>query len=432
MTDSVPPVPTSKIDSDSAVLASLIPPPPEPWPELVDGAALLDDLASIFRRFVFMPEYSDTILALWTIHTYAHNWSEISPVLAVVSPEKRCGKTTLLDVLHALVRKPLMTSNITQAALYSVIEKFYPTLLIDEGDTFIHSKELIGILNSGHRKASAVIVRRGGESYKEVVCYSTWAPKSIASIRDLPDTLMDRAIVIRLRRKTKVEQVDRFRTDRIADFEPCRRRIVRWVVDNIAFLKGADPAIPDDLQNRVADNWRPLFAIADAAGGRWSKRARHAALVWNEKDNAEPSPGILLLGDLRTLFRSQNVDRLATKDILAALTKLEGRPWASYQGKQRLSAHDLGVLLRPYGIKSDKIRLKEPSEVVQGYKYSLAMKDAFTRYLLPDDEGFDPPERIEQPEHGDDPVISVPDVLLVPKKKGVRINLETGEVRRDL
>jgi hypothetical protein len=285
---------------------------------------------------------------------------------------------------------------------------------------------LIGILNSGHRKSSAVIVRRGGEGFKDLVQYSTWAPKAIASIRDLPDTLMDRSIPIRLRRKTEEEKVDHFRTDRTAEFEIFRRQAIRWVIDNVNILQTTDPDIPVELQNRIADNWRPLITIADTAGGRWPRLARQTALIWNNNDSNDISLGTLLLMDLRALFRARAKTSLSTKEILTAFVALEDRPWSSYQGKQCLSDRDLSGLLRSYGIKPTKIRTKGSADPVQGYKDSLALQDTFRRFLPPEEAHQNVPEQPEQSELETD---DVPDVPIVPRRKGPQVNLKTGVIK---
>src|SRR5215470_9380330 len=173
----------------------------EPWPEAVNGAALLDDLTATFKRFVILPEHADIALALWVLHTYTIEAASASPILASVSPEKRCGKSTLLDLLGRLVSRPLPTSNILPAALFRSVEKWHPTLLIDEADTFLKDNdELRGVLNSGHTRGSAFVIRTVGDDH-EPRRFSTWGPKAIAMIGALPDTLADRSITIPMRRK---------------------------------------------------------------------------------------------------------------------------------------------------------------------------------------------------------------------------------------
>ncbi|MBI2899500.1 MAG: hypothetical protein HYY17_04905 [Planctomycetes bacterium] len=163
----------------------------EPWPEPVDGAALLHDLAAVFRRFLVLPDGAAEALALWSVFTHTHDTFQVSPRLAITSPEKRCGKTTLLSILGALVPRPLPASNVTAAVVFRAVEAARPTLLVDEVDTFLSNRdELRGILNSGHTRAGAYVVRCVGDD-AEPRQFTTWAPVAIACIGRLPDTLAD-------------------------------------------------------------------------------------------------------------------------------------------------------------------------------------------------------------------------------------------------
>ena len=187
-----------------------------PWPEPVDGGQLLLTLIAALRAYVILPEHAYLPVALWILHAHAHDAAAISPILAIISPEKRCGKTTLLSLLLELTPKALLAANITAAAVFRAIEVWRPTLLVDEADTFLAEREeLRGVINSGHNRRTAVIIRVVEENGEQVPKkFSTWAPKAIAQIKDLPDTLQDRSVAIRLRRKLPGEKVARFRADR--------------------------------------------------------------------------------------------------------------------------------------------------------------------------------------------------------------------------
>lgn len=253
---------------------------PEPWPDPVDGVALLNAIANTFTRFLILPAGGADAGALWTVHTYLIDVLHCSPILAVTSPQKRCGKSTLLDVLKALVRRALGASNITAAALFRIVEMMAPTLLIDEADTFLAEREeLRGIINAGHTRSSAVVVRTVGDDHEPRV-FGTFCPKAIAAIGELPGTIDDRAISIRMQRRAPGEHVERLRRDRIeAELEPLRRKAARWAQDNAAGVRDADPDVPTTLHDRAADNWRVLLAIGDAARGRWPTTARKAAAL---------------------------------------------------------------------------------------------------------------------------------------------------------
>src|SRR5437899_721520 len=172
---------------------------PDPWPEAVDGAALLDDLAHTYRRFVSLPDGGAESLALGIVFTYALDAFDVAPILALCSPLKRCGKTTTEDLTTALAKRPLAAANITVAALYRTVEHFAPTLIVDEADTFlVNNLALRGIINSGHTRATAFVVRTAGH---EPRLFSTWGARMIALIGRLPATLEDRAIVLPMRRR---------------------------------------------------------------------------------------------------------------------------------------------------------------------------------------------------------------------------------------
>ena len=202
----------------------------------------------------------------------------MTPILAIQSPEKRCGKTTLLGLLQHLMPKALTASNMTMAAIYRVIEERRVSLVIDEADTFIKADnpELVGILNSGHTRTSAFVVRTVGDNH-ETTTFSTWCAKVIALIGKLPPTLQDRSIVVQLERKRTRETVERRRADRTLDLVELCRKAARWVADHRAELDVCDPVPPDTLDDRAADNWRPLLAIAEVIGGNWPQHARTAA-----------------------------------------------------------------------------------------------------------------------------------------------------------
>ncbi len=246
-------------------------PEPEPWPGSVDGAALLDEISATLKRYVIMDEHARHSAALWIVHSYLLDCFMISPRLAVRSPLKRCGKTTLLDVLGCLVLRALPTANVSAAAVFRVVEGYRPTLLVDEADTFLaEADDLRGVLNSGHRRGGSVL-RTVGDDH-EVRAFATYAAVAIALIGNLPDTLADRSISVDLKRKLASETTESFRVDRVAHLEVLARKAARWAADNANQIAAADPELPSGLHSRAADNWRPLIAIADAAGGEWPKR----------------------------------------------------------------------------------------------------------------------------------------------------------------
>ena len=353
---------------------------PDPWPEPVRGEELLGALVKIIRRFIVMDPEHAVAAALWTLFTFPHDAFTISPLLAVSSPEKRCGKTRLLELLGALVRRPLFTSNITPAAVFRSVEAFNPTLILDEAETYIRgdNEDLRGILNSGHSKATAYVVRTVGEEH-EAHLFKTFCPKVVALIGNLPSTIEDRSIVIQLRRKTPSEGVEHLRADRLEEFASLRSQAARWAEDNAPFLTGADPRVPAEIQSdRARDNWRPLLAIADAVGGLWPERARAASVVLSGVEAAAESAGVTLLEDLRDVFTAQGTERLSSEVIVEALVKMEERPWPEWNKGRPISARGVARLLKPFGVEPDKWKDRD-GKTVRGYNLS-DFKDAFSRY----------------------------------------------------
>ena len=265
--------------------------------EPVDGKLLLDELEAILKRYVILPAWAAETLALWALHTYAFELRDVTTYIGVGSPEKRCGKTTLLGVMSELVNRPVVAANISSPAFFRVIEETRPTLLIDEADTFLQgSDELRGILNAGYSKKTAFVWRvtndarrnfklqtssfgeapsldgRGAEEEEteeresRVAMFSCWCPKMICAIGRLPDTLADRCILIGMERKRADEECERLRD---LDGRGLRERCERFVREHQSAIAGARPRGATDLNDRAADIWEPLLALADLAGGSW-------------------------------------------------------------------------------------------------------------------------------------------------------------------
>jgi len=356
---------------------SLAIPEVAPAEEPVEGALLLSDLATVYTKHVALPEAGAEALALYTVATYLADAFSIFPLLALLSAVKRSGKTTALAVASALVARPLPASNISTAAVFRIVERHHPTLLIDEADAFLKdNEELRGILNAGHTKATAYVVRLVGDDHEPVV-FSVWGPKIIAGIGRLAGTLEDRSIIVPMRRRAPGEQVERLRLDRLDELEPLARRCRRFADDNRVAIGHADPEIPDLTSDRAADNWRPMLAIADAAGGEWPERARWAAIVLSGADESDGA-GVQLLADLAELFTAEGVDRLPSDRIVRVLGQMEERPWPEWRHGQRITPRQLAALLKPFGIKPVKYR--DGAETARGYLLE-ELRDAFTRYL---------------------------------------------------
>jgi putative DNA primase/helicase len=352
---------------------------PEPWPAAVDGAELLNQICVEVERYLMLPPYASTAIALWALHTWCLDAFFITPFLYPRSPEKRCGKTTLMLVVHELVRRPLLATNASPAALFRCIEEYRPTLLLDEADTWLReNEELRGILNGGHSRKTARVIRTVGEEH-EVRAFSTSCPKAIAGIGRLADTLEDRSIVVPMKRKRVEDRTTPLREDRL-DLLEIRRRCWRWAGDHLETLRTADPPTPPALNDRAADNWRALLAVADAAGGGWPQQARSAAVALSGQTDDEAIGG-QLLADIQDYFtRERDTPAILSRNLAAYLVQLEGRPWAEWgKGDKPISQNQVARLLKRFDIHTRDMRDGQ-KVVAKGYLREHFM-DAFARYL---------------------------------------------------
>jgi hypothetical protein len=355
------------------------------WQDASAGL-LLDDLVALLRRFVVLtPEQLDAV-ALWIVHTHAFEAADATPYLLVTSAEKRSGKTRLLEVLELSVARPWFTGHVTAAVLVAkTAQEPPPTLLLDESDAAFkgareYSEALRGILNNGYRRGGkySLSVRRGNTW--EPLDRNVFGPKAIAGIGDLPDTVADRGIPIRLQRKSRLEVVERFRR-RIV--EPAATgihdRIASWAEPNSEYLRNLQLDLPEELGDRAQDVWEPLFAIADAAGGDWPARARRAAVELSRASAwQEDSLGVRLLSDIRTVFAEKDdPDRLRSGELISELAKIPESPWGDLNGKI-ITPQSIARLLKPYEIRTRELWVNSKKE--RGYQRSQFV-DAWARYL---------------------------------------------------
>jgi hypothetical protein len=354
---------------------------PEPWPEPVDGATLLDEISKAIGAHIVMPEASRDACALWVAHTFLLDCTMISPRLAITSPTRGCGKTTALDVISQLVLRPLSAANVSASAIFRVVEGFRPTLLIDEADTFLQGNdELRGILNSGHRKGG-VVLRNVGDDH-EPRSFSTYGACAIALIGQLPATLTDRSVPITLTRRKRDEGITPFRLDRVAHLVVLARKLARWTADNEVAIAATEPEMPSGIFNRAADNWRPLLSVATVAGGGWLARGQTAALAGVAAEIDDAALLELLLADIRAIFADRQLERMPSAALAEALAEMDGRPWAEFgRNEKPITQNRLARLLKPLKIAPDSIRIDE-KRTPKGY-YFNQFEEAFSRYLDP-------------------------------------------------
>jgi putative DNA primase/helicase len=353
---------------------------PEPWPEAVDGAELLEEIRKAALSHLILPEHADTAVSLWVLLAHCHDAFRISPLLSVTSPEPSCGKTQLLRLLKGLVPKPLSSSNITAATVFRAIEQWHPTLLVDEFDTYGDEMvELRGILNSGHCAANAFVIRTVGNGAGDFTAqiYSTWRPKALAKIGKLHPTLDSRSVVIEMQRMLPLESVKSLDEGETEHLNPLCAKAARWAADHLDQVKKARPELPAILYGRAADNWKPLLAIADVAGGEWPRLARTVATNMGGR-RSEQSSASTLLEDIKETFDRLGVEKVFTKDLIADLVDRDDRPWAEWAKGHAITGPAIARLLGSFKIVPGTIRIG--ATTAKGYRLEQ-FRETFDRYL---------------------------------------------------
>jgi hypothetical protein len=351
----------------------------------VQPPLLLDEVHAALTQYVAFPspEAADAV-TLWIAATHAQTAWEHATRLVIKSPVRRCGKTRLLEVAMELCHQVLATTNISVAALTRSIGLVDPpTIMLDEADTVFATRrgersesaeDLRGILNSGHARGWPYI-RWDATSRKREEC-PTFAMAIVSGIGDMPDTIEDRAVIVTMRRRAPDERVDRFRRKRsVPSLRNLRERLHDWMVAVADEVGDSEPDLP--VEDRAADVWEPLVAVADAAGGDWPERARNACKVLagigvdNEADDTR------LLTDLHAVF--DGADRLSSATILERLNALETSPWGGWHRGDGLNPRDLSKMLKPYGAAPKVIKV-EGDAAARGYMAEW-FHDSWSRYV---------------------------------------------------
>ncbi|MGX9887430.1 DUF3631 domain-containing protein [Streptomyces sp. NPDC002276] len=363
-----------------------------------DGSALLDEVEAFHRRFnVFPLEAAYVAVTLWNAHAHLLDCFDATPRIAFLSPEPGSGKSRALEIIETLVPKPLVAANASASVLFRAVSTLEtrPTILFDEVDTVFGPKAgdnepLRGFLNAGHRRGVGMWRCVGDGANQQVQEFPSYCAVAMAGLGSLPDTILTRSVIIRMRRRARNEYVEPYR-QRIHEKEgnALCDRLTNWAQSVAHLVDGVFPELPPEVTDRPADVWEPLLAVADAAGGEWPERARTACveLVNAAKVGDKGSTGIRLLTDLRDhVFNG--IDRLPTVAVLDRLHSLDEAPWADMSGKP-LDARGLARMLREY-MTADNTpiaarNIKAGGSVMKGY-YAADLYDAWERYCPPPPE----------------------------------------------
>lgn len=347
-------------------------------PDPVDGAEMLGEITTTIQRHVIADAPTIHAAALWAAFTWFVDVVNVAPIANITAPEKRCGKTVMLGALARLSCRPLAVSNIAPAALFRALELWTPTLLIDEVDAFLaEHEEARGILNAGFTRDTAFVIRCVGDDHTPTR-FNVWGAKVLCGIGKIADTLADRSIPLRLRRKMPGERTVKMRHADPEHFAALVGKLARFAVDNREAVRHARPAEIDGLNDRANDAWEPLLAIASVAGGEWPRLARQAAITLHGLEGEAPSVGAELLADVQATFERKHTAKMFSADLLLALCEDEESPWATWNRGKPIQPRQLSRKLAEFGIKSKDVR--QGFEVKKGYHLEQ-FGDAFKRYL---------------------------------------------------
>jgi hypothetical protein len=323
---------------------------------------LVESLEHHFLRYLAMDRGLGLVLALWAMATHVYQIFDAFPYLAITSPTKSCGKTRVAELLEHVCLTPVRTVGISVAALFRTIQLKQPTMIIDEAEALRtrdeRSSALREIINAGYRKGQAVLRCDDRQGY-EPKEYNTYCPKVLVLIGNLPDTLADRCIPIRMRRHRN-ELIERYSNRRVrASVAPLKELLPQWAQTQ---ARGIEEWYEANslvwLADREEELWLPLFAVcAQTAADRLAELEKTARELASEKSSHDSLDwGVKLLSDIRAIFYDLHRDRLSTIELLAHLTTLDESPWATWGHSHELNARGLALLLRPFGIYPQNIR----------------------------------------------------------------------------
>lgn len=357
----------------------------------VSGDELYNDLYGLIDEHMIIDEPLKVAFVLWVIFSYMVDIAEFAPLAWITAPERACGKSTLLSLFERVVNKPITGASMTPAVLFRIVEKYKPTVLLDEIDTWAKGNdELLGLINAGHSRHAPYVWRYDGDEKSERA-FNVFGAKVCSGIGSMKGTFASRAIKFELKRKTNqdkpissinAQSLPRTQTDLI------KAKIQRWVndyrqkVDHV-IVKKADSL--QGLQDRDFDNWYILLKIASVLGVY--DKALQACLAICQIEH-EPSINEQLLSDIRDILG--NRDRINTTELLNALNDDAELQWATYNRGQPLSNHQLSKRLKQFGVKSKNSRI---GQVVTKCYLSEHLTPVFNRYLktVTDDDTLDNP-----------------------------------------
>ncbi|WP_312714335.1 DUF3631 domain-containing protein [Corynebacterium flavescens] len=373
-------------------------------------SAVLDGLAAVYDKYVVFPnEHCAAINALWVAHTWRSMDFYTTPRLVFQSATPASGKTRALEITALVSFNARMTISSSTAALFRRIghahhsQETPPTICFDETDAVFggsrpseQTEQLRGLMNSGYKHGATVDRCEGDASEMKVIEWPVFAPLAMAGLSgNLPDTITTRAIVIEMKKRTSKERVQPYRERSVkAEVQPLVSALAQWAQDDAYSLAGVYPNVPKGVEDRAAEVWEPLIAIADQAGGQWPKRAREACTAFVFKPRSSTPPlAIELLSDIREVMghgadaEYRTVEKIRTTELLEKLRAIDESPWGELDAGRGLTSRKLSRLLAAYDVRpipfKDSLGIVAKGYQVAGNARQAGLADAWDRYLSP-------------------------------------------------
>ncbi|WP_072688399.1 DUF3631 domain-containing protein [Rhodococcus marinonascens] len=360
----------------------------------------LDTAEAFYRRYaVFPTTHHYAALALWVAHTYATTAFFTTPRLFLDSAVPASGKTRTLELIELTAFNPLLAFSASSASIMRIIDASDPprTVMFDEIDTLFgqgtssQAQEITAVINAGYKRGAVVPRCVGDGGNISVVELKAFGPVALAGLHsNVPEATRSRSIHFRMQKRKPSEKLEPFyRRDAEALIAPVTEEFASWLTPHLDSLAHARPQMPKGVEDRPAEIWEPLLAIADLAGGEWPRRAREACRHFVFSDTGYSKPvGLELLSDIRSVFGEQ--DRMSSGDLVTALLGLPDADWRVYKGGF-LTQSTLSRLLRPFDVRSKTIRTA--GGTAKGYSVAgdFGLGEAWDRHLRPDDGECEPP-----------------------------------------
>jgi hypothetical protein len=355
-------------------------------------ADLIFEIQALLLQHVFFKERRYALLiAVWVVGTYVYDLFTFYGYLWLNSPEKRCGKSLLMDVLEKVASNATpRLNNASEAAIFRIAARKH-TMLLDEvenmrGQDREKYAAILTLLNAGFSAGARVPRCEKVEGEFVITYFDCYCPKILAGIARVVDTIEDRCFKISMVRKAPSEHVERFNVRRqggaLADL---RRQLSIWAdarrsdisavydeLDNVAGL--------ERLDDRFRDISEPLAAIAIIAdvelanGSRrvWPDLCALFRVMAGRRDDAETNAAIAAMVELCAEILGDQVEIFEpSADLFRKASETEGLSWIK-------SMKALASFLN----KFDMIARQKSGGKVRGYLITREwLEDTKSRYV---------------------------------------------------